>query len=84
MTQSKFVAFLQDRENRGWDYNGTTTLTHQGKPTEIWVFRRPAKGAEGYTELLNHYYKRVCRYPAARSAGTPTFSTTNARRCAGG
>ena len=59
MTQSKFVAFLQDRENRGWEYNGTTTLTHQGKPTEIWVFRRPAKGAEGYTELLNHYYKRV-------------------------
>ena len=30
MTQSKFVAFLQDRENRGWDYNGTTTLTTGG------------------------------------------------------
>jgi hypothetical protein len=59
MTQSKFVAFLQDRENRGWEYNGTTTLTHQGKPAEIWVFRRPAKGAEGYPQLIQDYYQRA-------------------------
>jgi RNA polymerase sigma factor (sigma-70 family) len=43
MSQTKFVEFLQDRENRGWDYNGTTTYLHNGKPTQIWVFRRPSK-----------------------------------------
>ena len=84
MTQSKFVEFLQDRENRGWDYNGTTTLTHQGKPTEIWVFRRPAKGAEGYTQLLQEYYRKSADAPSASAAGTSAFPAANARRCAGG
>jgi RNA polymerase sigma factor (sigma-70 family) len=39
----KFVEFLQDRENRGWEYNGQTTLQHDGKPTGVWTFRRPAQ-----------------------------------------
>ena len=47
MTQAKFVEFLQDRENRGWEFNGTTMLQHEGKPTSTWVFRRPPKGTAG-------------------------------------
>lgn len=47
MSQSKFVAFLQDRENRGWEFNGTTTLTREGNPTSMWIFRRPAMGMPG-------------------------------------
>jgi RNA polymerase sigma factor (sigma-70 family) len=62
MTQAKFVAFLQDRENRGWDFAGTTPLTHEGKPAPTWVFRRPVKPAtmsdasEGY---LNAYRRAL-------------------------
>lgn|GEM_PF-6490820 len=49
MSQPKFVALLQDRENHGWEFNGTTTLTRDGKPTSTWIFRRPAKGMPGAT-----------------------------------
>lgn len=65
MTQAKFVEFLQDRENRGWEYNGTTPLTHQGKPTPTWVFRRPTKAAQHpaqYGKLLDEYYDMFNSY----------------------
>jgi RNA polymerase sigma factor (sigma-70 family) len=42
MGQTKFVEFLHDRENRGWEFNGTTTLIQEDKPTATWVFRKPA------------------------------------------
>src|SRR5581483_3128992 len=61
MTQAKFVDFLQDRENRGWEFIGTTTLRHEGKPGPVWVFRRPAKGAGSaakYAEELGKYYQK--------------------------
>jgi RNA polymerase sigma factor (sigma-70 family) len=41
MTMSKFVAFLEEREARGWEYNGLTRYLHEGKMADIWVFRRP-------------------------------------------
>ena len=44
MTTAKFVAFLQDREDRGWEFNGTTPLLQQYKASPVWVFRRPVKG----------------------------------------
>jgi RNA polymerase sigma factor (sigma-70 family) len=58
MTPAKFVEFLQDRENRGWEYNGSTPMPHDGKPSAAWVFRRPVKGAEvrNTTLLENHGY----------------------------
>jgi RNA polymerase sigma factor (sigma-70 family) len=52
MGQTKFAAFLQDRENRGWEFNGQTTLQHDGKPTGIWVFRRPAQGTSSQMHSL--------------------------------
>jgi hypothetical protein len=45
-TPAKFVEFLQDREKRGWEYNGSTPMPRDGKPSAAWVFRRPIKGAE--------------------------------------
>jgi RNA polymerase sigma factor (sigma-70 family) len=60
MTQGKFVDFLQDRENRGWEFIGTTTLRNEGKPAPVWVFRRPVKGAGSaakYAEELGKYYQ---------------------------
>ena len=45
MSQLKFQAFLQDREDRGWEYNGTTITAD---PEELcWVFRRPVKADGG-------------------------------------
>lgn len=43
MGPKKFVEFLQDRETRGWEFNGQSTLLHDGKPAGVWVFRRPAQ-----------------------------------------
>jgi hypothetical protein len=45
LSQAKFLAFLQDRENRGWEYNGTTPVQNEGRAAVVWVFRRPVKGA---------------------------------------
>jgi RNA polymerase sigma factor (sigma-70 family) len=59
MGQSKFVEFLQDRENRGWEYNGQTTLRHDSKPTAIWVFRRPAVRTPTAAQYLNEYYRQL-------------------------
>jgi RNA polymerase sigma factor (sigma-70 family) len=58
MTQAKFVEFLKDRENRGWEYSGTTPLLHQGKTATVWVFRRPTKGATVTPQILDEYYRR--------------------------
>lgn len=44
MTQAKFVAFLDEREGRGWEYNGLTRYLHEGKMADVWVFRRPPAG----------------------------------------
>ena len=70
MTQSKFVEFLQDRENRGWEFNGTTTFRHEGKPAAIWVFRRPVKAA-----LLREQWcgtiTRILPGPMLRRPSTP-------------
>ena len=49
MGMTKFVALLQEREDRGWEYNGLTKYTVDGKLADIWVFRRPTKGATAAT-----------------------------------
>jgi hypothetical protein len=60
MDQTKFMKFLQDRENRGWEYNGTTTLKDDGRKQDIWVFRRPAGGmAATYSRALGDYYGKL-------------------------
>jgi RNA polymerase sigma factor (sigma-70 family) len=41
MGTTKFVKFLQERETRGWEFNGEVTLQHEGKAAAHWVFRRP-------------------------------------------
>jgi len=66
ITQTKFVEFLQDRENRGWEFNGTTTFRHEGKPTPIWVFRRPAPAGATPEDLLKYHRKLAERLAAAR------------------
>jgi RNA polymerase sigma factor (sigma-70 family) len=58
MTMTKFVEFLQDRESRGWEYNGLTKYRHDGKLADIWVFRRPAKGT-ATNSLLHEYSRKV-------------------------
>ncbi|MDB5306417.1 MAG: sigE 51 [Gemmataceae bacterium] len=57
MGTTKFVQFLQDRETRGWEYNGQVTLRHEGKPAEQWVFRRPNARAQSQLEK----YERLTR-----------------------
>jgi RNA polymerase sigma factor (sigma-70 family) len=62
MDQTKFMKFLQDRENRGWEYNGTTTLKDDGRKQDIWVFRRPAGGAAdswSNSRMLNRYFDNL-------------------------
>jgi RNA polymerase sigma factor (sigma-70 family) len=55
---AKFIEFLQDRESHGWEFNGMTKGRLDGKPAEVWVFRRPTKGAatssavEAYNRML--------------------------------
>jgi len=58
LDQAKFMKFLQDRENRGWEYNGTTTLTKGGGKQEIWVFRRPVGGTanSAYSGMAHDYF----------------------------
>src|SRR5262245_4861921 len=57
---TKFVEFLQDRENRGWEFNGQTTLRHDGKATAVWMFRRPAQraGANQTEKLYSAAWQR--------------------------
>lgn len=75
MGTTKFVQFLQDRETRGWDYVGETTLTHQGKNLPHWVFRRPVKDVAKVQEqilqdterlLLKTYIDQVAASDLAR------------------
>jgi RNA polymerase sigma factor (sigma-70 family) len=69
LTRAKFVEFLQDRENRGWEYNGTTKYLHDGKLADIWVFRRPAKGT--VTGFLNDSLKKPGLPPGTTSFVPP-------------
>jgi hypothetical protein len=70
MGMTEFVKFLQDRENRGWEYNGLTKYRHEGKLADIWVFRRPAKGtATG--ALLDNYLKKPGLPPGTTSFAPP-------------
>jgi RNA polymerase sigma factor (sigma-70 family) len=41
LSQTKFVAFLQDREDRGWEFIGSTPMPVNGHPSNVWIFRRP-------------------------------------------
>ena len=43
MGPTAFGKFLQDREGRGWEFNGHTPLQVHGKASGVWVFRRPAR-----------------------------------------
>ena len=69
MGTTKFVEFLQDRENRGWEFNGQTTLKHASQSGAVWIFRRP--GATGVrTGTPNPDPQRACRLPRG-CWGTP-------------
>jgi hypothetical protein len=76
ITQAKFVEFLQDRENRGWEFNGTTTMRHDGKPTSIWVFRRPAQTSSTNLRQLGGEYYRYLVPGVAPPSGDPTYGKT--------
>lgn len=90
MDQTKFVKFLQDRENRGWEFNGMIQIRLQGKPTETWVFRRPPPGWTtvkpagplGATNTdggsLGSYTGRLPAKDMNRSMGMPRASDPNA------
>jgi hypothetical protein len=86
ISQTKFVEFLQDRENRGWEFNGTTTFRHDGKPTAIWVFRRPTKvaaettyrqAADNWTKLAQNY-SRYTGDPLAKQPSDAKATDSNA------
>jgi hypothetical protein len=71
LDQAKFMKFLQDRENRGWEYNGTTTLTKGGGKQEILVFRRPAGGTanSAYSgAALDYFNQRMLTQQAPLNA----------------
>jgi RNA polymerase sigma factor (sigma-70 family) len=59
MGTTKFVAFLNDREGRGWEFVGEVTLQHQGKDAPHWLFRRPAGGAKTATSSADDYKRAV-------------------------
>jgi hypothetical protein len=44
LSQTKFVAFLEDRENRGWEFIGSSPMPVDGKPSHVWIFRRSRTG----------------------------------------
>lgn len=44
LSQLKFFAFLQDREDRGWEFIGSTPMPVNDRPSAVWVFRRPRSG----------------------------------------
>jgi hypothetical protein len=76
MGPTKFVQFLQDRENRGWEFNGQVSIVHDGKPgASAWLFRRPAKTAvnrtaNDFAETLNSYAQgRYADFAAGLSRG---------------
>jgi RNA polymerase sigma factor (sigma-70 family) len=73
LTQSKFVELLQDRENRGWEFSGTTSLLVQGKPTATWVFRRLVKGAAANLALDEYkkFTKDMADYSKRFAPGAP-------------
>ncbi len=81
ISQTKFVEFLQDRENRGWEFNGTTTFRHDGKPTAIWVFRRPTKVAVEmiYRQAVDHWtYSKLAGAPPGKQPGEAKVTDSNA------
>lgn len=59
MGTTKFVQFLGEREQRGWDYIGETTLNHQGKKLPHWVFRRPVRDVAMVQEQVLQDSERV-------------------------
>src|SRR5262249_6008275 len=44
LSQTKFVASLQDREDRGWEFIGSSRMPVNGHPSNVWIFRRPRTG----------------------------------------
>ena len=59
MDQTKFWKFLQDREDRGWEYIGTTPM--KDPDSLCWVFRRPKSEVTKTTPtlLLHDYYRAL-------------------------
>ena len=58
MGTTKFVAFLNDREGRGWEFVSEVTLQHDGKDAPHWVFRKPAGGAK-FADTTGEQNKRM-------------------------
>jgi RNA polymerase sigma factor (sigma-70 family) len=74
MNQKMFQEFLQDRENRGWEYNGTTVLKRE-HPL-VWVFRRPLKAAGGSSASSTGRGDFTGSTSAESRAAGKTLSTT--------
>jgi hypothetical protein len=53
LSQTKFVEFLQDRENRGWEFIGSTPMPVNGHPSAVWLFRRPRAPATAARSIDN-------------------------------
>jgi RNA polymerase sigma factor (sigma-70 family) len=51
MGTTKFIEFLEDRETRGWEFNGQTTLRRDGKASAVWVFRRPPQAVAASSQM---------------------------------
>jgi hypothetical protein len=71
MGPTKFVQFLQDRENRGWEFNGQVSIVHDGKPgAAAWMFRRPRQSAPNKSDAQAKadYLRYVGRFQEAATA----------------
>ncbi len=72
--KAKFGAFLQEREAKGWEFLGSTTLGKSGGVFQ-WLFRRPVKvaGATAKFESVPlffetaEYYSKVTNPPKAEN-----------------
>lgn len=78
VSQTKFQEFIQDRENRGWVFVGTTPLVDPKQL--VWVFRRPAQvaAATNTNSTINSAYSaagapKVTYYTPSGGSFIPKF-----------
>lgn len=71
MGQTKFVKFLQEREDRGWEFIGTTPMKDPDQT--VWVFRRPKGGFTSFHSVPSGQYQFV--YPTPASKADPHSAT---------
>lgn len=67
MNVTKFNKFLQEREDNGWEYHGTTRLTETTAP-HCWVFRKPAGEPHAENLAQRRSNVRLLNYAIQRDA----------------